>query len=79
LRNRVLVRRRGDAVIAHADHSFGRGLTELGKVIGDWVFSGSSLMEPKAAGAAPDAADPDTFREVDLLESAEPSLELDEG
>jgi alpha/beta superfamily hydrolase len=66
-------------VIAHADHSFRRGLPELGKAVAAWVASGSARADPAPAGAAPDTAQPEEFRDVDLPESPEPPLELDDG
>jgi uncharacterized protein len=64
------------AVIAHADHAFLRGLPELGKTVAAWVGSGPTRPDlPDAPGAG---GEPEGFREVDLPESGGPSLELDE-
>jgi alpha/beta superfamily hydrolase len=65
------------AVIAHADHAFLRGLPELGKTVALWVESGPSRRELPETAAAGEAG-PEGFREVDLPESGEPPLELDE-
>jgi uncharacterized protein len=63
------------AVIAHADHAFLRGLPELGRTVAGWVESGPARQLPGAAGGEGEA---EGFREVDLPESGEPSLELDD-
>lgn len=66
------------AVIAHADHSFLRGLQELGRTVAAWVGSGTTAPDLPVREAAGDAGETE-FREVELLESEGPALELDEG
>ena len=67
------------SVIAHADHSFRRGLQELGKTVAAWVGSGSVAPDLPLPGVAPDADEGAGFRELDLPESDGPALELDEN
>jgi len=76
-RTRLPLPERGQlAVIAHADHAFLRGLPELGRTVAAWVGSGPARPDlPDASGAG---GEPEGFREVDLPESAEPPLELDD-
>ena len=64
------------AVIAHADHAFLRGLPELGRTVAAWV--GSGPMRPDLPDASGGGGEPEGFREVDLPESGEPPLELDD-
>jgi len=66
-------------VIADADHSFRRGLPELGKAVAAWVASGSPRADLPPPGAASDTAEAEPFREVDLPESSDQPLELDDG
>jgi hypothetical protein len=64
------------AVIAHADHAFLRGLPELGRTVAAWVGSGPSRPDlPDPAGREVEA---EGFREVELPETGDPPLELDE-
>jgi len=64
-------------VIANADHGFLRGLPELGRTVAAWVESGPTVRELPGAAVAGEAG-PEGFREVDLPESGEPPLDLDE-
>jgi len=64
-------------VIANADHGFLRGLPELGRTVAAWVESGPTRRE-LPDGAVAGQAGQEGFREVDLPESGEPRLELDE-
>jgi hypothetical protein len=65
------------AVIAHADHAFLRGLPELGRTVAAWVGSGPSRPDlPDSAGREVEA---EGFREVELPETGDPPLELDEN
>ena len=64
------------AVIAHADHAFLRGLPELGRTVAAWVGSGPSRPDlPDSAGREVEA---EGFGEVELPETGDPPLELDE-
>jgi len=65
------------AVIANADPGFLRGLPELGRTVAAWVDSGPTVRELPDAAVAGEAG-PEGFREVDLPESGEPPLDLDE-
>ena len=65
-------------VIANADHSFVRGLPELGRTVAAWVGSGPERPDLPDAGGAANDLKPEGFREVELPESAEPPLELDD-
>ena len=67
------------AVIAHADHTFRRGLQELGKIVAAWVGSGTTAPGLPPRDAAEEAGETEGFREVELSESEDPALELDEG
>ena len=58
-------------VIAHSDHFFNRGLTELGKVVAAW------LRGDRAAYAAPDDPPASGTRTVELDPGEGESLELD--
>jgi uncharacterized protein len=65
------------AVIAHADHLFLRGLPELGRTVAAWVGSGPERrLLPEGDAANQDL--PEGFRELELPESQDPPLELDE-
>jgi len=66
------------AVIAHSDHLFLRGLPELGRTVAAWVGSGPARPELPEGPAANDAG-PEAFRELELPESPDPPLELDES
>lgn len=66
------------AVIAHSDHLFVRGLPELGKTAAAWIGSGPERPPLLDSGAANEAV-PEGFREVELPESPDPPLELDES
>ena len=62
-------------VIAHSDHFFGRGLTELGRTVAAWLRGD----RPEYV-APPDASEDDAapeHREIELPEDAGPPLELD--
>jgi alpha/beta superfamily hydrolase len=78
-RSRLKVPANGQlAVIPHADHSFRRGLQEMGKTVASWVGGGPpgpDLAMPPAPG---DARDSEAFREVELPECDGPALELDD-
>jgi uncharacterized protein len=65
-------------VIANADHSFVRGLPELGRTVAAWVGSGPQRPDLPGAPAADAGAESEGFRELELAESAEPPLELDD-
>lgn len=61
-------------VIAHSDHFFGRGLTQLGKAVASW------LRGDRPEWIAPPDAEGEErveHRELELPESDEPPLELD--
>ena len=66
------------AVIAHAEHSFRRGLQELGRTVAAWVGAGPERPDLPLAPDARDGAEGEPFRELELPESAGPALELDE-
>jgi uncharacterized protein len=75
-RARLQLPERGQlAVIAHADHAFLRGLPELGRTVAAWVASGPTRPD---LTDAPGEGGPEGFREVELPESGEPPLELDD-
>ena len=59
-----------------ADHAVLRGLPELGRTVAAWVGSGPT--SPDLPGIPGAGGEPEGFREVDLPESGEPPLELDE-
>lgn len=61
-------------VVAHADHSFRRGLTELGKLCAAWLRGGRA--EPAAEG--PGEEQPAAARELELEPGDGEPLELDE-
>ena len=67
------------AVIAHADHSFRRGLQELGKTVAAWVGSGATAPAVPLRAPGGDAGESEGFREIELSESDGPALDLDEG
>jgi len=63
------------AVIAHADHAFARGLQEMGRTVASWVGSGPADLPAPPGG---EGAERQGFREVELPESEEAPLELDD-
>jgi uncharacterized protein len=65
------------AVIAHADHSFRRGLQELGKTVAAWL--GAGVGEAEQVGGREESGGGEGFRELELQESEEPALDLDES
>jgi uncharacterized protein len=74
-RGRIHLPKEGQlAVIPHADHAFHRGLQELGKTVADWAGSGQPEMPVASAGVA----EPESLRELELEETDDPPLELDE-
>ena len=61
-------------IVPHSDHSFRRGLTELGKLCSAWLRGG----RPEApARMSADDDDPSPVRELDLDPGDEAPLELD--
>ena len=66
------------AVIAHSDHLFLRGLPELGRTVAAWIGSGPEGPQLRDADAANDSV-PEASRELELPESPDPPLELDES
>ena len=66
------------AVIAHADHSFRRGLQELGKTVASWVGGGPPRSDLPVAAEAFDPGEGNMVRELELPESDGPALELDD-
>lgn len=64
-------------VIPHADHSFRRGLTELGRVVRAWLDGAAPAAGLELDHAAAWEPEPDA-PELELPESDEPPLELDE-
>jgi alpha/beta superfamily hydrolase len=66
------------AVVPHADHSFRRGLRELGKTVASWVGAGPPRPDLPLVPEPGEAAGGEAFREVELPESDGPALELDE-
>jgi alpha/beta superfamily hydrolase len=61
-------------VIPHADHFFGRGLTEMGKAVAAWLRGGRPEY---VAPPDPPEEDAPEHVELDLPEGDEPPLELD--
>jgi alpha/beta superfamily hydrolase len=63
-------------VVAHADHSFRRGLTELGKLCAAWLRGG--LPEPAASAPGPGLGGEQHAAELELEPGDGEPLELDD-
>ena len=65
-------------VVPHSDHSFRRGLTDLGRICAAWLRGDRAAEVAAAAQGAPDAAEGiESVREVELDPGDDAPLELD--
>jgi uncharacterized protein len=67
------------AVIAHADHSFRRGLQELGRTVASWVEGAPARPDLPRAPEGVSTGESEAARELELPESDGPPLELDDS